>query len=57
MLLVKCEGGLVQIKEGPWKDSLVLFEREDLYVCGVAVGETDLRMLLRPGDSVHIQVE
>ena len=56
ILFEKCEGGLVKIVDGSLKDKTVLFEREDFYVCGVHVGSADLRMLLRPGDKVSLQV-
>ena len=41
---------------GTLNGSLVLFEREDLYVCGVSAGAADLRMIARPGDTLHVQV-
>ena len=42
--------------EGSLKDRLVLFEREDMYVCGVSVGAADMRLLIRPGDKISLQV-
>ena len=52
------DGGLVRItKDGDHKDSLAVFEREDFYLCGVQVGEADMRFLVRPGDSVQMQIK
>jgi hypothetical protein len=52
----KSDGALVRItEEGRMKDDLVVFERDDFYLCGVHVGEADMRFLLRPGDSVTVQ--
>jgi len=54
----KCDGGIVKItSQGTLNGSLVLFEREDLYVCGVSAGAADLRMIARPGDTLHVQVQ
>ena len=54
----KGDGALVRIvKEGDMKDNLAVFERDDFYLCGVHVGEADMRFLIRPGDSVNIQVK
>jgi len=54
----KCEGCVVRITDdGPFWDLLVLVEREELYVCGVSVGASDLRMLVRPGDVINVQVQ
>ena len=51
----KGDGALVRITtEGDMKDDLVVFERDDFYLCGVHVGEADMRFLLRPGDTVHV---
>lgn len=52
------DGALARItEEGSLKDSLVLFERDDFYVCGVHVGDADMRFLIRPGDGVSCQVQ
>ena len=54
----KGDGALVRIvKEGDMRDSLAVFERDDFYVCGVHVGEADLRFLIKPGDTVQVQVK
>eukprot|EP00092_Neocalanus_flemingeri_P017268 GFUD01018672.1.p1 GENE.GFUD01018672.1~~GFUD01018672.1.p1 ORF type:complete len:1604 (+),score=493.83 GFUD01018672.1:83-4894(+) len=54
----KGDGALVRItKEGEMKDNLAVFERDDFYICGVFVGEADMRFLIRPGDSLTIQVK
>ena len=54
----KGDGALVRIvKEGDMKDNLAVFERDDFYLCGVHVGEADMRFLIRPGDNVNIQIK
>ena len=53
----KGDGALVRIvKEGEMKDNLAVFERDDFYLCGVHVGEADMRFLIRPGDTCSIQI-
>ena len=54
----KGDGALVRVtKEGDMKDNLAVFERDDFYICGVHVGEADMRFLIRPGDSLTIQLK
>ena len=51
----KGDGALVRITtDGNMKDDLVVFERDDFYLCGVHLGEADMRFLLRPGDQVKL---
>ena len=53
----KGDGALVRIvKEGDMRDNLAVFERDDFYLCGVHVGEADMRFLIRPGDTCSIQI-
>ena len=54
----KGDGALVRIiKEGEMKDNLAVFERDDFYLCGVNVGEADMRFLVKPGDTVTVQLK
>ena len=54
----KGDGALVRIiKEGDMKDNLAVFERDDFYLCGVHVGEADMRFLIKPGDTITVQLK
>ena len=41
---------------GPLEETVVLFEKSDFYLCGVSVDNADLRMILRIGDTISMQV-
>ena len=54
----KGDGALVRItKEGAMKDNLAVFERDDFYLCGVHVGQADMRFLIKPGDLITVQIK
>eukprot|EP00096_Caligus_rogercresseyi_P014926 TRINITY_DN7388_c0_g1_i1.p1 TRINITY_DN7388_c0_g1~~TRINITY_DN7388_c0_g1_i1.p1 ORF type:complete len:865 (-),score=210.99 TRINITY_DN7388_c0_g1_i1:100-2694(-) len=52
------DGGMVRItSKGKYEGEIAVFEKSDFYIEGVRVGKSaDLRLLLRPGNRVNIQV-